>query len=112
VPNASDDLPEPDTPVNTTRASRGNIEIDAFQIVLACAAHADEAPQSLFRGFSRTRLVDFQHVHDLTRGERMTAERSPKTMMAIEPMRRSVPAEAPALRRAPLGETEVVARPG
>ena len=29
----------------------GNVEIDALQIVLACSAHADEAPQSLFRGF-------------------------------------------------------------
>jgi hypothetical protein len=27
--------------------------------VLACSTHADEAPQSLFRGFQRTRLVGF-----------------------------------------------------
>src|SRR6202035_4316056 len=54
----------------------GNVEIDALQIVLACSAHADAAPQSLFRGFSRTRIVNFQHVHHSAGGERMTAERS------------------------------------
>jgi hypothetical protein len=51
VPNASDDLPEPGHAGKHHQGIAGNGEIDTLQIVLACSTHADEAPQSLFRGF-------------------------------------------------------------
>ena len=40
---ASDDLPEPDSPVNTTSLSRGIVEVDVLEVVLARAAHGDDA---------------------------------------------------------------------
>ena len=41
VSKASDDLPEPDRPVNTTSLSRGMVEIDVLEVVLARAADHD-----------------------------------------------------------------------
>jgi hypothetical protein len=38
VSKASDDLPEPESPVITIRLSRGRSEIDALEVVLAGAA--------------------------------------------------------------------------
>ncbi len=39
VPNASDDLPEPDTPVNTTTASRGMSTSTFFRLCARAPAH-------------------------------------------------------------------------
>ena len=39
VSKASDDLPEPDKPVNTTSLFARNIQVDVLQIVLARAAN-------------------------------------------------------------------------
>ena len=44
VSKASDDLPEPDRPVNTTSLSRGIVEVDVLEIVLARAADHDGPP--------------------------------------------------------------------
>ena len=51
---ASEDLPEPDRPVITTSLSRGIVEIDVLEIVLARAAHGDGAAvEQLFDGGRR-----------------------------------------------------------
>ena len=42
VSKASDDLPEPESPVITTSRSRGDIDVDAFQVVRPGAADANE----------------------------------------------------------------------
>ena len=41
VSKASDDLPEPERPVNTTSLSRGMVEVDVLEVVLARAADDD-----------------------------------------------------------------------
>ena len=48
VSKASDDLPEPERPVNTTSLSRGMVEVDVLEIVLARAAHLDGAAAEQF----------------------------------------------------------------
>ena len=42
VSKASEDLPEPDRPVITTRLSRGQVDVDVAQIVFAGAANTDD----------------------------------------------------------------------
>jgi hypothetical protein len=49
VSNARLDLPEPDSPVITTSACFGNVEIDVLQVVRARAAHADPGARACGR---------------------------------------------------------------
>jgi hypothetical protein len=54
VSKASDDLPEPLSPVITVRLLRGNLDVDILQIVLARAMHGDPVEHIQF--WDRRRL--------------------------------------------------------